>query len=111
MRIYQYYLPIFFWCEAQMAQYRRQESALVIGIQAPQGCGKTTLVEELKKLFEYTGRKAVAISVDDFYLTYRRQVELAKVRIPRPKDPDEKAASDQNAVWHILHFCSKQQCT
>ncbi|CAM6093986.1 unnamed protein product [Calypogeia fissa] len=40
-----------------------------IGINAPQGCGKTTVVESLEFLFKSIGRSAVAISVDDFYLT------------------------------------------
>eukprot|EP00884_Botryococcus_braunii_P002974 jgi/Botrbrau1/12678/Bobra.67_1s0042.1 len=81
MRIYQYYLPIYFWCESQLEQHAKGGKAgspLVIGIQAPQGCGKTTIVEELEKLFEHTGRKAATVSIDDFYLTYEAQTALAK---------------------------------
>lgn len=90
MRIYQYYLPVFFWCESQLTEFQNaakndaaKTAALVIGIQAPQGCGKTTLVEELQKLFEYTGRRAATVSVDDFYLSYPSQVALATVGIPQ----------------------------
>ncbi len=44
---------------------------LQIGISAPQGCGKTTLVEQLQELFNGNGTTAVSASVDDFYLTYK----------------------------------------
>jgi D-glycerate 3-kinase len=44
---------------------------LQMGISAPQGCGKTTLVEQLQELFAATGRCAASVSIDDFYLTYK----------------------------------------
>lgn len=123
-RIFQYYLPVFFWCEAQLRQHRTQPGTsgpLVLGISAPQvgaaglwfdvhdaaplvaifvvpamfnrlqylaplppglsacppaapqGCGKTTLCEQLQSLFEFTGSSAASISIDDFYLTYQGQ--------------------------------------
>ncbi len=84
MRIYHYYLPIFFWAEQQLKEHRRNglgSRPLVIGIQAPQGCGKTTIVEELEKLFTYTGLRPAAVSIDDFYLTFDAQQALAKVGI------------------------------
>lgn len=74
-RIFQYYLPIFFWCERQLQQHRAHGSTapLVLGISAPQGCGKTTLCEQLQALFECTGAPAASISIDDFYHTYEAQ--------------------------------------
>ena len=48
-------------------------------MQAPQGCGKTTLVEQLEYLFDATGSKAASVSIDDFYLTFEDQQALAKV--------------------------------
>ncbi|GFH19293.1 uncharacterized protein HaLaN_16219 [Haematococcus lacustris] len=42
-----------------------------VGISAPQGCGKTTLVEQLQQLFSATGSAAASVSVDDFYLTFK----------------------------------------
>ena len=38
-----------------------------------QGCGKTTLCEQLESLFAYTGATAASISIDDFYHTYEGQ--------------------------------------
>jgi D-glycerate 3-kinase len=43
----------------------------VIGISAPQGSGKSTLVEQLEVLFEHAGATAVGVSIDDFYLTFQ----------------------------------------
>ena len=47
-----------------------------------QGCGKTTLVEQLEALFEHTGGKAAVFSMDDCYLTRADQEQLAKVCSP-----------------------------
>lgn len=55
-RIFQYYLPVFFWCQRQLQQHRAagengggsQRGPLILGISAPQGCGKTTLCEQLQ---------------------------------------------------------------
>ena len=38
-----------------------------------QGCGKTTLCEQLESLFAYTGATAASISIDDFYHSYQGQ--------------------------------------
>ncbi|KAH9297423.1 hypothetical protein KI387_029105, partial [Taxus chinensis] len=48
-----------------------------IGVSAPQGSGKTTLVYTLDHLFNVSGRKAASISIDDFYLTAANQAKLA----------------------------------
>lgn len=48
-----------------------------LGISAPQGCGKTTLVEQLEALFNWLGRTAASMSIDDFYLTHEAQRALA----------------------------------
>ena len=42
-----------------------------IGISAPQGCGKTTIVEQLESLFAFNNIKAASVSIDDFYLKVR----------------------------------------
>ncbi len=39
MRIYQYYLPVYFWCLQQLELHRRENGAgqpLILGMQAPQ---------------------------------------------------------------------------
>ncbi|BDA43365.1 D-glycerate 3-kinase, chloroplastic [Coccomyxa sp. Obi] len=80
MRVYQYYLPVYFWCCQQMEEHQKQgnQQPLVIGMQAPQGCGKTTLVEILEDLFIHVGIRAASVSIDDFYLTFADQQQLAK---------------------------------
>jgi D-glycerate 3-kinase len=48
-----------------------------LGISAPQGCGKSTLVEQLEQLFAWLGVRAASVSIDDFYLTHSDQSALA----------------------------------
>lgn len=51
-RIYHYYVPVFKWIQTQLAA-NKGKGPLVIGISAPQGCGKSTLVEQLEQLFQW----------------------------------------------------------
>jgi D-glycerate 3-kinase len=48
-----------------------------IGLSAPQGAGKTTLVRKLVPALVARGQRAVAISIDDFYLTHAEQLAVA----------------------------------
>jgi D-glycerate 3-kinase len=48
-----------------------------VGISAPQGCGKTTLVGQLTELLNAEGHAAASVSIDDFYLTGAEQDALA----------------------------------
>jgi D-glycerate 3-kinase len=50
---------------------------IVLGLSAPQGSGKTTLVRALVPALEARGLRAVAVSIDDFYLRREEQVALA----------------------------------
>ncbi len=50
------------------------DSLVQLGISAPQGCGKSTIVEQLEALFNWLGVGAAAVSIDDFYLTNADQV-------------------------------------
>ncbi|PNH03549.1 D-glycerate 3-kinase, chloroplastic [Tetrabaena socialis] len=79
LRIYHYYLPVYWWVAQQLDSHRLQgnKTALVLGISAPQGCGKTTIVEQLELLFNWVGRPAASVSIDDFYLTHADQNALA----------------------------------
>ena len=50
---------------------------MVIGIQAPQGAGKTTLVRHLIARMADLGLHAAGVSIDDFYLPRADQLRLA----------------------------------
>ncbi len=43
-----------------------------------QGCGKSTLCEQLVDLFEFVNMRAASVSIDDFYLTNAHQQALAE---------------------------------
>ncbi|KAG9459368.1 hypothetical protein H6P81_003876 [Aristolochia fimbriata] len=83
VRIYHYYVPVYIWCEDQLLRHQslfkgcEEIPPLMIGVSAPQGCGKTTLVYALDYLFRKLGRNSATLSIDDFYLTAEDQ---AKVR-------------------------------
>ena len=78
-RVYQYYLPVFAWVKHQAAAHAAGGGGgpLVVGVSAPQGCGKTTLVAELEALAPEAGLAAASVSIDDFYLTRAEQAATA----------------------------------
>lgn len=50
---------------------------IVIGINGCQGSGKTTLADYLSTCLQDRGLRAIAISIDDFYLTRQQRQQLA----------------------------------
>lgn len=50
----------------------------VLGIQGPQGCGKSTMAAALVQQWERAGVCATTVSIDDFYLTHAEQEALAE---------------------------------
>lgn len=73
-----FYIPLFENLYRKCQLYRdRDPRTIYIGISAPQGCGKTTLTEYLKILFESVGWSCLTVSIDDFYLTHAEQAEVA----------------------------------
>jgi D-glycerate 3-kinase len=85
-RIFHYYLPVFFWCRNVVVETRKAypNKAVGIGLSAPQGCGKTTLVNLLTGCFEAEGLVCAAVSFDDFYLTGAEQDDLANANQSNP---------------------------
>ena len=69
-------------CEplAARAQRRRidRKRCAVIGLCGAQGSGKTTIAKYAARLLEGRGLRAVALSLDDFYLTRDARQRLAK---------------------------------
>lgn len=66
--IERYHREVFDWCQG----YR------TIGLSGPQGAGKSTLVRQLVARYAACGMRAVAVSIDDFYLTHAEQRRLAR---------------------------------
>jgi len=83
-RIFWFYLPVFFWVMELLRVWEQRQGPgkgkvpLVLGMSAPQGCGKTTLVTFLKDMLAAAGKKSAVVSVDDFYLRGSAQDELAE---------------------------------
>jgi D-glycerate 3-kinase len=77
-RVDDYYAPLGEWCAARVAARAGGDArAFVVGLQGPQGCGKSTLAAALAQALGDVGVRAVTVSIDDFYLTRREQQALA----------------------------------
>ena len=70
-----YHAPLGTWCASRVAACARRP--WVLGLQGPQGCGKSILAEELVQALSSAGVRAVSVSIDDFYLTHAEQLALA----------------------------------
>lgn len=87
VRIYAYYLPIFFWVERELKRFQKLQRAqgkqagdvrpMIIGFSCPQGGGKTTMTTFLSKLLARSGKGTEIASLDDFYVPYTEQRALA----------------------------------
>jgi D-glycerate 3-kinase len=71
-----YHAPLAAWCALRVAR-RTHRRCWVLGIQGPQGCGKSTLAAALVEALGDRGLRAVTVSIDDFYLTHTEQRALA----------------------------------
>jgi D-glycerate 3-kinase len=76
-RVDAYYAPVARGLESRLA--RAERKPLVVGVQGPQGSGKTTLASALVHAFGEVGLRAVSVSIDDFYLTHGEQAALAQL--------------------------------
>lgn len=76
------YAEVLAFCRAQQAQQSRRP--LVIGIQGPQGAGKTTLTRALLDALPAQGLTGTTVSVDDFYMTRAGQLEVAAAHPGNP---------------------------
>ncbi len=81
-RVDDYYAPLGVWCLSHVPP--RGARACVLGLQGPQGCGKSTLAAALADALGDVGVRAVAVSIDDFYLTHREQRALALRHVGNP---------------------------
>jgi D-glycerate 3-kinase len=82
-RVHWLCVPVARWLEHRLAAAHHRP--LIVGFNAPQGAGKSTLAASLVAAFrEVTGAQAVALSIDDFYLTRAEQVRLAAAHPGHP---------------------------
>jgi D-glycerate 3-kinase len=81
-RIHHLCLPVLFFALARvrLATVR----PLVVGIQAPQGSGKTTLTRHLLSCLPLVGLGGASVSIDDFYLTRAEQLAVAAAHSGNP---------------------------
>ena len=61
------YAEVLAFCRAQLATHAHRP--LIVGIQGPQGAGKTTLTRALLDALPALGLTGAAVSIDDFYMT------------------------------------------
>jgi D-glycerate 3-kinase len=71
------------WCRRRL-EARSQPRAWVLGLQGPQGCGKSTAAGALIDGARREGLRAVAVSIDDFYLAREQQLALAQRHAGNP---------------------------
>jgi D-glycerate 3-kinase len=67
------------WCDARLhgpTQHARRP--WVLGLQGPQGCGKSTAAAALVEAARNQELCGVSVSIDDFYLTHPQQLALAE---------------------------------
>ncbi len=81
MEIREFYDTLFAWLSACLS---KEEQGFILGINGPQGCGKTTLTKALCERFAESGKRALSISIDDFYLTRAEQLKLAQDHAQNP---------------------------
>ncbi len=70
-----FYKHIEFWIKQKLSLTRTRP--LFIGINGPQGVGKSTLSKQIVHKLNSEGIATVCISVDDFYLTHQDQKKMA----------------------------------
>lgn len=74
-RVDDYYAPLAVWCASRVAA--RAGHPWILGLQGPQGCGKSTLAAAVVDALGEACVRAVTVSIDDFYLTHHEQRALA----------------------------------
>jgi D-glycerate 3-kinase len=81
-RIHDFYLPVLFFALGRLRV--AQARPVVIGLQAPQGAGKTTLTRHLLSSLPLAGLRGAGVSIDDFYLTRAEQLAVAAAHPGNP---------------------------
>jgi hypothetical protein len=100
-----FYWLVYQYIKHQYNQHKGNSSsagAFIVGLSAPQGSGKTTVTEALKKFFAYEQINFINLSLEDFYLTGQEQMSL---NLHHPENNLFKYRGNGNSSY--LHsFCS-----
>lgn len=81
-----------------------------VGISAPQGCGKSTLVEQLQALLISNGHNAATASIDDFYLSFQVWRRAVALRACARESACPAAASGaMSQMWQRAVAAAKQR--
>lgn len=86
IRIYRYYLPVYFWILRELDRHRDRIAAspnpshrpFILGFCCPQGGGKTTMTTFIETMLRAMGKNVQIASLDDFYVTNQEQQAIAK---------------------------------
>lgn len=70
------------FCQVQLAE--QAQRPLLVGVQGPQGAGKTTLAAHTIAALPALGLRGASVSIDDFYLTRSAQLQLAAAHAGNP---------------------------
>lgn len=79
-RVLRFYFPVYEWCLRQ----KLAAGPIIIGVNGPQGSGKSTLTRTLCEMLRHEGHRATTVSIDDFYLSRTEQVRLADENSTNP---------------------------
>ena len=81
IRVRDYYIKILDWVVQQVVRSKSSAGPpvgpLLIGVNGPQGSGKSTLTGALVQVLPEVGLRGLTLSIDDFYLTRHEQIALA----------------------------------
>jgi D-glycerate 3-kinase len=72
------------WLRQAVLPALPREAVPIVGLSAPQGAGKTTVMRGVCEALARDGLRAVSVSIDDFYLTSQQQIALAR---QHPENP------------------------
>jgi D-glycerate 3-kinase len=80
VRVRDYYLKILGWVVQEIEKSQVGPlitRPLIIGVNGPQGSGKSTLTVALVQVLSEMGFRGLTLSIDDFYLTRKQQIAIA----------------------------------
>lgn len=95
----QYYWPL----SRELKEKINQSGMRVIGISGSQGSGKSTLAALLHQFFTRDGLNAVALSLDDFYLTRAERKALARRVHPLLQSRGLPGTHDVNLALDVIN--------